>query len=55
MSSESESDLKDQQIKIASDGTIWEKIDKSSKPGRTPVRNIFRKVFGPTEFSRKEK
>ena len=53
MSSESESDPKDQHTEIASGRTVCEKIDESSKPGTTPVRNIFRKMFGPTEFAKR--
>ena len=53
LSSESESDIKGQHIKIASDETVSEKIEEISKLGRTPVHNIFREVFGPTGYAKR--
>ena len=53
LTSESETDIEDQRIKTAADGTIWEEIDGSPKPGRIPEHNIFRDMSGPIEYAKR--
>lgn len=53
LSSESESDVEDQCIETATDGTVWQEIEEGSTPGRAPIHNIFREVAGPTGYAKR--
>lgn len=48
----SETGIAHKRIKTAIHGTVWEEITGSSKPGRTPVHNIFRDMSGLTGYAK---
>lgn len=51
-SSEDESKKKDQRIETTADGTVWEEIEESSKLGKAPLHDTFRKVSDPTRHAK---
>ncbi|XP_043498364.1 uncharacterized protein LOC122521585 [Polistes fuscatus] len=48
VSSESENE---EEIKIAMDGTVWQKIKDGSNRGRAPIYNIFKEISGPIGYT----
>ncbi|XP_050453253.1 piggyBac transposable element-derived protein 4-like [Cataglyphis hispanica] len=47
------SNIPNQQTKIASDGTIWKRIEEGSVAGRLPVQSVFKDVHGPTAHAKR--
>ncbi|GBM56687.1 hypothetical protein AVEN_98177-1 [Araneus ventricosus] len=52
-SSEDECEENDQNIETSIDGTIWQKIQQGSGPGRSPLHTTFREISGPTGYAKR--
>lgn len=47
------SNVPNQQTEIASDGTIWKRIEKGGVAGILPVQSIFKDIHGPTAHAKR--
>ena len=52
-SSEDKCEENDQNSETAIDGTVWQKIQEGSEPGRSPLHTIFREISGPTGYAKR--
>ncbi|GBM00543.1 hypothetical protein AVEN_77353-1 [Araneus ventricosus] len=52
-SSEDECEENDQNIETSIDGTVWQKIQQVSGPGRSPLHTIFREISWPTGYAKR--
>lgn len=50
---ECRSNIPNQQTEIASDGTIWTRIEEGGVAGRSPVHSAFKDVQGPTAHAKR--
>lgn len=50
---ENDEDKQDDHKEIATDGTIWEKLQAGSSSGRKPIQSIFKDVSGPTGYAKR--
>jgi len=53
LSSESEDEVKDQGMRTAPDGTVWEEMDEITRNSKAAVHNIFRELSGPTGYAKR--
>jgi hypothetical protein len=47
------SEVPNQQTEIASDGTVWKRIEEGGVAGRLPVESVFKDVTGPTAHAKR--